>query len=258
MRFHPLALGLAAALAIGCASPVAAPSDAADVATPDAQVRPAYRCEAREVPCVASSIQRLGLLTDRNSGAITTEGELTVLDATSGGRMPTESYLYARFTTAGLVKVELHDEEALESMDWDIAFRRSVVRLNSGVSGPSCVEGTEAPEGLAFEQVTRVEPSTSFRRESYLTPINCYYVSDGQGIGGPGTVLARYWRFANNCLQMTGETFMIRLRDDRVVKLQVRGYYDVESQRLCDEGGEVPMSDNGAATIRLRWSFVPR
>lgn len=219
---------------------------------------PSYRCEPRPVPCVEASISRLPLLTEPNTGTITTEGELTVIDATAGGRMPTESYLYARFTREGLVKVPLHDEEALTSTEWDIAFRRSAIRLNSGVSGPSCVEGTEAPEGSTYESLTRVAPSTEFRRESYFTPVNCYYASDGQGNGGPGTVLAGFWRFGNECVQMTGETFVIRLRDDRLVKLQVRGYYNLDVQQVCDEGGEVPRTDNGAATVRLRWSFVSR
>lgn len=258
MRKSFFCLALTSAL-VACASPNPPPTstDAADTADV-VDATPVYRCEPREVPCVETSISQLDLLTDPNTGTITTEGNLTVIDATAGGRRPTESYLYARFTSEGLVKVALNDEEALASTEWDIAFRRSVIRLNSGVSGPSCVEATEAPEGSTYEGLSRVAASTQFRRESYFTPVNCYFASDGQGINGPGTVLAGFWRFANNCLQMTGETFLVRLRDDRVVKLQVVGYYNVDAQRTCDEGGEVPMTDNGAATVRLRWSFVPR
>ena len=47
--------------------------------------------------------------------------------------------MYAKFTANGLVKLDtLSDMTALDSMDWDIAFRRYVVRINSGFSGPSC------------------------------------------------------------------------------------------------------------------------
>jgi hypothetical protein len=216
------------------------------------------RCTPREVPCADRSIDQLRLLTEPSTGEITQDGELWVIDASAGGRMPTESYVYARFTDRGLERVSIHDEEALSSMEWDIAFRRSVIRLNSGVSGPSCGAGTETPEGTTFESITRVPADAAFRRESYFTPLNCYYVTDGQGIGGPGTLLAGFWRFANNCLQMTNEVYLVRLRDDRVVKLQVRGYYHPDEQRACDEGRGVSMTDNGAATIRVRWSFVSR
>ncbi len=228
-------------------APVDAAADAPGAAT----------CEAREVPCVDQSIQTLRLSIEPSAGEITTEGELTVVDARAGGRMPTESYVYARFTDRGLEKVSLHDEEALGSTAWDIAFRRSVIRLNSGVSGPSCVLGTEGPDRVTYERLTRVPPGTMFRRESYFTPLNCFYVSDGQGIGGPGTLLAGFWTF-RGCLTMTDEVYLIQLRDGRTVKLQVRGYYNPEVQRACDETGEVPMADNGAAIVRLRWAFVPR
>ncbi len=235
-----------------------ASADAGADAAMDSAPEAAVGCAPHEVPCVDQSLMGLRLSADPSTGEITTEGELTVVDARAGGRMTTESYLYARFTERGLVKVDVHDEDALRSTEWDIAFRRSVIRLNSGVSGPSCVEGTEAPEGATYESLTRVPAGTQFRRESYFTPVNCYFVDDGQGIGGPGTVLAGYWTF-RGCLRMTNEVYLVRLRDGRVVKLQVRGYYPPDVQRVCDEGGDVPMSAaSNAAVLRLRWAFVPR
>lgn len=231
----------------------AVPTDAA----PEAQA-PVVRCEPHTPACADQSISQLGFLTDPSTGTITTEGDLSVIDATAGGRMPNESYTYARFTERGLVKVEVDDERSLASTDWDIAFRRGNIRLNSGVSGPSCVEGTEAPEGATYESITRVPAAgITFRPESYFTPLNCYYVSDGSGMGSPGTVLSGYRRLSS-CVQMTGEVYLIRLRDDRVVKLQVRSYYNPDVQMTCDSGGDIPNADNGAATYRVRWAFVPR
>lgn len=230
-----------------------APQDAA----PEAAA-PVVRCEPHAPLCSDLSISQLGFLTDPSTATIRTEGELSVIDASAGGRMPTESFVYARFTDRGLEQVVIHDEESLANPTWDIAFRRGTVRLNSGVSGPSCVEGTEAPDGATYESITRV-PTTgiTFRPESYFTPINCYYVSDGSGMGSPGTVLSGYRRLSS-CVQMTGEVYLIRLRDDRVVKLQVRSYYNPDVQITCDSGGDIPSTDNGAATYRVRWAFVPR
>ncbi len=244
-----------------CASPMpvadAGPEAAVVLDAAPEVVTPVVRCEPHTPACIDLSLTQLNFLTEPSTGEITTEGELAVIDASAGGRMPTESFVYARFTERGLEKVAIHDEDSLGSTEWDIAFRRGTVRLNSGVSGPSCVEGTEAPEGATYESITRVAPATSFRPESYFTPLNCYYVTDGSGMGSPGTVLSGYRRLSN-CVQMTGEVYLIRLRDDRVVKLQVRAYYNPDVQRLCDEGADIPGSDNGAATYRLRWAFVPR
>lgn len=261
-RFNGYVFKLASAGLLSCASPTtvtdAAPEAAllTDAAF-DVQA-PVVRCESHTPACMEESISQLGFRTEINTGTIRTEGELTVIDATAGGRMPSESYLYARFTEHGLVKVEIDDERSLTSTDWDIAFRRGNIRLNSGVSGPSCVEGTEAPEGVTYESLTRV-PSTgiTFRPESYFTPIHCYYVTDGSGAGFPGTVLSGYRRLTS-CVQMTGEVYLIRLRDDRVVKFQVRSYYHPAVQAICDSGGDIPDSDNGAATYRVRWAFISR
>src|SRR5262245_16087908 len=75
-----------------------------------------------------------GLITDMADGT----GWISAVDATAGGAFaPTpESYTYAKFTDQGLTKVMISDEMALDSVDWDIAFRRYVIRINSGNSGP--------------------------------------------------------------------------------------------------------------------------
>src|SRR5690606_21099415 len=93
--------------------------------------------------CVDESFLELNLFSTTSPAAITNTAEdagwQTHVDATGGGFSPSQSYVYARFTDEGLVNVEVSDETAFDSMEWDIAFRRFIVRLNSGPSGPSCV-----------------------------------------------------------------------------------------------------------------------
>lgn len=228
-----------------------------DQVSPDAaEASRPQRCEPHEPRCQSESIEQLPLLIEPSSGSIVTEGELTVVDARAGGQTPSESFVYARFTDRGLVQVMLDDEASLRSLDWDIAFRRLVIRLNSGVSGPSCVEATEGPEGVRYDDLTRVLPGTSYRYEGYFTTPSCRLVDDGT-LGVPGTVMQGFWSFVG-CLRMTGEVYLVRLRDDRVVKLQVMSYYDPEVQVQCDRDFRVPMRDNGSGVLRLRWSFMPQ
>ncbi len=103
-------------------------------------------CVPTEPLCSDEQIRDLALSDEASGGPIAEEGTeagvfISHVDATAGGFNGTDGYTYARFTETGLVPVDLSDEQSLESTDWDIAARRLSLRLNSGVSGPSCVTG---------------------------------------------------------------------------------------------------------------------
>lgn len=226
---------------------------------PDAgQVTTEPRCEATPVTCFDESLTQLRLFDVVNEAAITEEtapeGEFrTHVDARGGGLTPNTSFVYGRFTESGLEKVRIGDEDAAASLDWDIAIRRYVVRLNSGVSGPSCVHVARVPPGPTFETLGQVPADLSYRSEAYFTD-SCEYVADTSGAGAPGTALSSFWTY-EACVQMTGHLYVVHLRDGRYVKLQITGYYDPEPQQVCNETGEVPQP-SGAGNVRLRWAFV--
>lgn len=75
-----------------------------------------------------------------NIGEVTfdTDGDiqLATLDASSGGaaQMATTSYVYLDLDTSE--KLDLSDVDAFEDGDWDIAFNRTMIRLNNADSGP--------------------------------------------------------------------------------------------------------------------------
>lgn len=77
------------------------------------------------------------------------------LDARAGGTAAasSNSFRYVSFANGG--PLELSDVDALESGDWDIAFRRTSVRVNSGQSGPGEVELARIQE-TSFEEVVSV------------------------------------------------------------------------------------------------------
>ncbi len=222
--------------------------------------------ELREVACTDESVSQLMLFKTPTTGGIREEGAaagagagkgefVTYVDATAGGALnPMQSYVYAKFTEDGLEKVDLDDEEAFESIDWDIAFRRYVVRLNSGVSGPGEVTGGRTAANTEFESVTEVPDGIEFRTESYFTEDGCEYVPDTSGIEAPQTALGSYWKYMG-CVQMTGNVYVVALPDDRHVKLQVLSYYPVATQAQCNETGTIPVP-SGAGNLRVRWAFL--
>lgn len=245
-----LLLALTFSLA-GCTGPGGEPDAGGGDEGPVAQCT-----EPVEVPCQDAAFQQLDFFDNVTDGEIDElEGGPTFehkIDATAGGfNNVSESYVYASFTDEGLEKVEISDEEAFESMDWDIAFQRFVVRLNSGVSGPSCVSAARTAASTDFDDLDSVPDDVTFNTEEYFDPdADCELQPDGSGLGSPGVVLQNYWEYPG-CVKMTGNVYVVRRADGRHVKLQVLAYY--EDQDACDVDGTFGA---GSANIRIKWAFL--
>ncbi|WP_437671990.1 HmuY family protein [Sorangium sp. So ce131] len=221
---------------------------------------PAARCaEPTPVACEDDVFQQMGLQDTVSSGEVSSaadgDGFRSSIDASAGGAFADdEPYVYARFTDGGLEKVEISDEQSLTSMDWDIAFRRYLVRINSGHSGPSCVAAARLAGTPDYDALTAVPDNARFRNDEYFTE-SCELITDGSGLNGPATALSGYWDYSM-CLAMSGTVYILALADDRKLKLTVTHYYDEENQAECNETGMV--SDTAsAAHFQVRWAFLP-
>jgi hypothetical protein len=139
-------------------------------------------------------------------------------------------------------------------MDWDIAFRRYVFRVNSGVAGPSCVQAGRTAPATTFDGLTTVPAALTYHTESYLTA-TCEIVPDGAGLGSPSTALSTFWSYPG-CVSMTNNVYVLALRDGRRVKLQVLSYYTPENQAACEATGATSTTPSGAGSVRVRWSFL--
>ncbi|MBL9037801.1 MAG: HmuY family protein [Archangium sp.] len=214
-------------------------------------------CDPTPVTCSDQSVMQLDFRAPTASGPVMTTSAdgvySTYVDARAGGLNPTESYTYVRFTDAGVERVALSDESSLTSVAWDMAFRRYVLRINSGVGGPSCVQAARTAPMTSFESVTSVDPGLAFRTEAYFTS-TCDIIPDGSGLDAPATAMASFWTY-QNCVRMTGNVYVVKLANGRPLKLQVQSYYDVDKQAVCDSTGSVPMP-NGAGQLRFRWAFL--
>ncbi len=213
--------------------------------------------EATPVTCRDESTQQLQLKTVINYALVeeegTTAGEFTThFDSRAGGLTPNTSYLYVRFTAGGVQPLDLSDEDAFTSMEWDLAVRRFVLRINSGVAGPSCTQVARLPAGATFENTEQVPGELTWRTEEYFTGETCEYVPSTSGIGDPATALSSFWSYSS-CLQMTGNVYVLHLRDGRYVKLTVLTYYDYDDQEYCQETG---VAGSTAGNVRIRWAFI--
>lgn len=251
----PPAAGLAAlALLTGCPPE----GDGGKDDTGDTNSTPDAVCtEPTEPSCVDDMILDLSLHDDKVSdGAVESsmEGEdwVTLVDASAGGygNETENAWVYMKFTQDGAVKVEIDDETALESMDWDLAMRRYIVRINSGDSGPSCV-GVAPLFGVDYFDVTAVpDQEISWLHDDFYSD-DCTIVNDSSGLeGSPQVAMGAYWEYPG-CVAMTYTPFLLQQQDGSILKLRVETYYD-QDQETCDESGQVPGS-GGYLTFRWRY-----
>lgn len=225
----------------------------------DSGVDAAVCTEPTEVTCQDELVSDLSLQDDKTSdGDVTTTTDgadfLTSLDASAGGygNETTHAWTYMKFTASGAQKVELTDEEALTSMDWDLAARRFIIRLNGGSSGPSCVGAAVMGQGYTYEDLASVPDGISYATDDFYTD-DCGFVNDSSGLeGSPQVVLSPWWEYPG-CVATTGQPFLIQLADGTVVKFRVESYYD-EGQEDCNNTG---MATGSGGYYVFRWAYMP-
>lgn len=220
-------------------------------------------CGRTLVECSDQAILQLDLKRTVNAATIVNtvqaQGWLSTVDAVAGGSPPTTSYVYARFGPGGLETVAVHDEQAMDSMDWDIAFRRFVIRLNGGNSGPACARAAALPDGTYYDQVTSLPSGLSYASDDFFGPApTCTFQDDGSGLTtSPATALANpnasYYLYTS-CVSMTNRVFVVETRTGRHVKLQVSGYYLTDQGQANCNAGTSPGVPGG--TVRVRWAYL--
>lgn len=213
--------------------------------------------ELVEPPCVDEMILDLSLHDDKVSDgevANTVDGTdfVTTIDASAGGynQAANNPWVYIRFTAEGAERVDIDDETALESADWDMSLRRYLVRLNGGDSGPSCV-GAAAMLGFEYPELIEVPEGITFQMDNFYTD-DCGFINDSSGLeGSPQVAMSPWWEYPG-CVATTGTPFLLQQADGHVLKLVIESYYD-EGQEDCNENG----STTGAGGyFVLRWAYV--
>jgi hypothetical protein len=250
-RYHVAALAVLAA----CAGQGKSDADA-DTDAPADPVVPACT-EQTPVACEDAIVSDLSLHDDLTSdGRVknTADGAdwVTEIDATAGGfgQETFNPWVYVRFTEEGAERVNIDDETALESMEWHLAARRFILRLNGGSSGPSCVGAATFLE-KSYDELTEVPSDAEFVLDDYYTT-DCTLINDSSGLeGSPQVALSAWWEYPG-CVKTTRIPFLVQLEDGHVIKLRVEQYYGTD-QATCNQDS-LPGGDSG--TIEIRWTYV--
>lgn len=213
--------------------------------------------EPEAVQCFDDLLIDLSLQDFSSDGAVTNtpdgEGYISTLDASAGGfgNSSSNPWVYAKFTDEGLVRVDIDDEAALDSMEWHIAARRFIIRLNSGASGPSCVEAAAFTSKTYGDLTVDDAESGTFYADDYYTD-SCDIINDSSGLpGSPQVALSPWWSYPG-CVATTDVPFLVRLDTGRLLKFNVDQYYG-SNQQACNTSSTP--GDDGA-NYTFRWSFV--
>jgi hypothetical protein len=181
-----------------------------------------------------------------SEGAVTTTDlgdgvQQTTIDASAGGMSQAHKNPYVYLSLADGSKVEIDDVAAKTSTAWDLAFKRSVIRVNGGDSGAG--QGAVAIiAGTPLEQVTAIPDQSAFTTDDFLDescnierdPINNILTAFA---GSDGV----WYEYDTSAMKLTPnpDTYVVRTADGQHVKVYIDSYYS---------------SGGAGAHYTIRWS----
>ena len=175
-------------------------------------------------------VERFGMNTEASAAPATFEqnGDTTrlVLDASFGGiaSAPSSSYAYIDLESRALM--ELSDAQALSNEDWDIAFKRSTVRLKGGDSGPGQLSLARR-DGVRWEDAQPPSQSDDWSQDDFVDD-QCEEITFGQGF--PATAFGQWYDYDFDTHTASANLdALFFIRDEGtgvVVKLQFEEYTD--------------------------------
>lgn len=112
--------------------------------------------------------------------------------------------------------VLLDVEDPENSLDWDIGFMRYHIKLNSGIHGPSTVQGfiVEEEDFASYDEI----PQDGYEED----------LPDDNEDGIPEYVFADWYDYdpSTHILTPADRFYVIKNRNDRFYKFQIQNYYN--------------------------------
>jgi len=146
------------------------------------------------------------------------------------------NWIYMSVTDTALIELEITEEQAQNSFDWDIAMMRNHFRTNSGESGPGdggalMLDDTWTCE--IFNDITLIPNDAIFVSDSMLTNIYQPWVHDNPEEAytqAPGNTILENWGWFDidndYYFYYTHKQFIIKLPNDKgYIKIWPYQYY---------------------------------
>ena len=197
--------------------------------------------------CSAALRQAITLVDKVTPGTVTllsdTAGEkLIYVDASTGGigGQDIQPWVYLSLRTG--MRVDLTDLQALSSTAWDLALKRSVLRSNSGDSGPGAGGAARATQGWA--QLSAASANAITLQVETWFDSECTLLTDAAG-----SVLTTFgdWSLydeSTHKLTPAPAPYVVRGGDGTLYKLAILDYYSKPD-------GSTGQSDGGHYKLRV-------
>lgn len=191
--------------------------------------------------CAAELEEALGPIDMVSMGQVTvlaTQGATTTLfvDASAGGSMAQKDNPWIYVSLAGGAKVDVTDETAYASTEWDVALKRPLLRSNSGDGGPGN-GGAAFLEGATFAEVTAADAQGASLQPEDWFDAACVVQTDPSG-----AILTSFsgwydYDMATMTVSPHPGVFVVRGGDGALYKLAILDYYATEDGGTGMAGG---------------------
>ena len=193
-----------------------------------------------ETNCSAARAQQFGAsetLSTGNVQLLSNSGGVKTLylDATAGGQNGATSHPWLFIALGDARKAALNDRTALESLDWDLAFKRALIYTNGGEGGPG--NGASAFLDKDFANVTSEDVvGAEFFSEKFFDD-DCNAIVDFTG--APSTSFSSWYNYdqETHVLSPVPGTWLVRAATGKVFKLRFDSYYATPSGEMGSAGG---------------------
>ncbi|HYQ28496.1 MAG TPA: HmuY family protein [Polyangiaceae bacterium] len=182
--------------------------------------------------CSAARAQLLGAIATVSSASVKvlsdSAGVKTLyVDASAGGRDAAATHPWTFIALGTATKAAVNDVTSLESLGWDLAFKRAQVYVNGGEGGPGV--GASAFLAKDFADVTRADVTDAqFASEKFFDDDCNPYVDL---TGAASTSLSAWYNYdqATNILTPVSGTWLVRGATGTYFKLRFESYYATPS-----------------------------
>lgn len=235
MKHRGICVRLALAVVLSMTACSDGPSNTADQGAdlyPDLGLPPDL---GQKAPCESEWIDALSAQDKVSTGVVATTEvatgvKRTTIDASAGGMngAATNPFVYVSFADGS--RVDITDIASRTDKTWDLAFRRSVLRVNGGDSGAGDAAIARV-SGKTFDEVTAAPAAAAFETDEFIDE-QCKVARDP--INNPQTVFSGpatedlWYAYDVNTSQLTPQPFIWVLRrvDGTFVKIEIESYYD--------------------------------
>lgn len=160
-----------------------------------------------------------------SAGAVTDLGGGRLrIDASAGGAagLADEPFVYLDLEQSTPDKAALDDEASFDSLNWDVALKRFVIRSNGGTSGRGGVQ-VAAVDAATLADVTAPPEAAAYAVDDWRGADGCSLATDA--VGGPRTALSSWYQVDAGVFTPTDRVFVVETRNHSQVAIEVLSYY---------------------------------